>query len=131
MPPGPPVPPLRPGGAPFQQRGSMKPITKTVFQARDGREFATEAECKAHERRTAGGALIGLTEAQIAAALDRTDAELADAIEAFAYEIGKRRKAAGQLKRTRKPKGEAPPAPPPPPPAGDADGAAGEQRDAA
>lgn len=86
----------------------MKPITKTVYQARDGKEFASEAECKAHERKTAGGALVGLTEAQIAAALDRTDVELADAIEAFAYEIGKRRKASGVLKRAPKAKGQTP-----------------------
>jgi hypothetical protein len=88
----------------------MIPVTKTVYQARDGQEFATEAECRAHERKHAGGALIGLTEDRIEAARQYLDIPLADAIEAFAYEIAKKRKASGVLRRTPKPKGEPGPA---------------------
>jgi hypothetical protein len=89
----------------------MKTVERTLYVARDGREFATEAACRSHERKTCGSALIGLTEAQIEAARTRDDAELADAIEAFGYELRKARQASGQLKRRRspnEPKAEAP-----------------------
>jgi hypothetical protein len=77
----------------------MKTETRTIYIARDGKECATEAQCRAHERRTCGSALIGLTEAQVEAARTRTDLELAEAIEAFGYELRKARRASGVLKR--------------------------------
>jgi hypothetical protein len=79
----------------------MKAEQRTVFVARDGQEFPTEAQCRAHERKTCGSALIGLTEAQVEAARTRADPELAEAIEAFGYELRKARQASGQLKRQR------------------------------
>jgi hypothetical protein len=84
----------------------MKTEQRTIYVARDGREFMSEAQCRAHERKTCGDALIGLTAAQVEAARTREDAELADAIEAFGYELRRARQASGQLKRRRTP-GEA------------------------
>jgi hypothetical protein len=77
----------------------MKTENRTVYIARDGREFPSEALCRAHERKTCGSALIGLTEAQIEAARSRADPDLADAIEAFGYELRKARQATGQFRR--------------------------------
>jgi hypothetical protein len=91
----------------------MKAEQRTIFVARDGKEFKTEALCRAHERKTCCAALIGLTEAKIEAARTGADPELAEAIEAFGYELRKARQAAGQLKRKR-PNG-APAAGEPPP----------------
>jgi hypothetical protein len=77
----------------------VKTELRTIYIAHDGSEFATEALCRTYERRNCGAALVGLSEDQIAAARSRQDIWLADAIEAFAYEISKCRKASGQLKR--------------------------------
>jgi hypothetical protein len=93
----------------------MKAEQRTIFVARDGEEFATEALCRAHERKTCGAALIGLTEAKIEAARTGKAPELAEAIEAFGYELRKARQAAGQFKRKR-PNGPAPAAGEPPQP---------------
>jgi hypothetical protein len=79
----------------------MRAETRTVFVARDGAEFPSETACRAHERKTCGSALIGLSEAQIEAARTRADPELADAIEAFGYELRRARQATGQLRRRR------------------------------
>jgi hypothetical protein len=89
----------------------MKTEQRTIFVARDGSEFLTEAQCRSHERKTSGDALIGLTQAQVEAARTREDPELAEAIEAFGYELRRARQASGQLKRRRspnEPKAEAP-----------------------
>jgi hypothetical protein len=82
----------------------MRTEQRTIFVARDGSEFLTEPQCRAHERKTCGEALIGLTEAQVEAARTREDAELAEAIENFGYELRKARQASGQLKRRRSPR---------------------------
>jgi hypothetical protein len=79
----------------------MKEELRKVFIARDGRDFPTAAQCRAHERETCGSALVGLTEAQVEAARTRADPELAEAIEAFGYELRKARQSSGQLKRRR------------------------------
>lgn len=52
-------------------------------------------------------ALIGLTEAQVEAARTWADPELAEAMEAFGYELRKARQAKGDLKRRRRPNGPA------------------------
>lgn len=79
----------------------MKAEQRTVYVARDGEEFRTEAQCRAHERKTCGAALIGLTEAQVEAARTWADPELAQAMEAFGYELRKARQAKGDFKRRR------------------------------
>jgi hypothetical protein len=84
----------------------MRTETRTVYVARDGRDFPTRTQCLAHERETCGAALVGLTEAQIEAARTGADPELADAFEMFGYELRKARQGAGQFKRRRRPNGE-------------------------
>jgi hypothetical protein len=79
----------------------MREETRKVYVARDGRDFPTAAQCRVYERETCGSALVGLTEAQVEAARTRADPELAEAIEAFGYELRKARQASGQLKRRR------------------------------
>lgn len=86
----------------------MKTEQRTLFIARDGAEFRTAALCRAHERKTCGAALIGLTEAQVEAARTWADPELAEAMEAFGYELRKARQAKGDLKRRRRPNGAEP-----------------------
>jgi hypothetical protein len=80
----------------------MKIVQK--FEAFDGTSFDTEAECKSYEREHAGAQLVGLTGEQITAALARSDEAgiaLAEAIEAVAYRIKKRRLENGDRKRRR------------------------------
>ena len=79
----------------------MRTEQRTLYIARDGGEFKTEALCRAHERKTCGAALIGLTEAQVEAARTGADPELAEAIETFGYELRRARQGAGRLKRRR------------------------------
>jgi hypothetical protein len=81
----------------------MKTEQRTVFIARDGRDFPTKAKCLAHERETCGAALVGLTEAQVEAARTGEDPELAEAIETFGAQLRKARQGAGLLKRRRRP----------------------------
>jgi hypothetical protein len=81
----------------------MTPVTR--FLAFDKTEFDNEAECRAYEKRFAHLRLIGLTEAQITAALAGDDADLADAIEVVGGRIARARVAGG--KRKRQPNGGA------------------------
>ncbi len=80
----------------------MKAITKTVYEAHDGKTFDTAEECKAHERLHAADMLVGRTESDIHAALNRENPSLADAIERVAYLIASRRKEQGEVRRRRK-----------------------------
>lgn len=84
----------------------MKPITTTRYEAFDGATFDTAAECRQHERDMAPKRLEGLTADQVAAALDRSDPELAEAVERCAYLISSARKAAGELKRKPRENGQ-------------------------
>jgi hypothetical protein len=61
--------------------------TRTIYVARDGEEFLSEAQCRAHERRTSGDALVGLTAAQVEAARTGDDPELAEAFRMFVNEM--------------------------------------------
>jgi hypothetical protein len=79
----------------------MKPIT--IYESFDGERFDSESACKSHERENAAKRLVGLAEAQIAAALDGTDPELADAIETLGKRIERARLDRGE--RKRKPSG--------------------------
>jgi hypothetical protein len=65
----------------------MKAEQRTVYVARDGEEFPTEAQCRAHERRTSGDALVGLTAVQVEAARTGEDPELAEAFRMFVNEL--------------------------------------------
>lgn len=75
---------------------------QTIFVAMDGTRFDSAAECRAHDREHAHLALVGLTIEQVNAALDRSNPEIADAIETVAYRISQVRKDAGEFKRRRK-----------------------------
>jgi hypothetical protein len=65
----------------------MKAETRTVYVARDGRDFPTATQCRAHERKTSGEALVGLTAVQVEAARIGADPELAEAFRQFANEM--------------------------------------------
>jgi hypothetical protein len=79
----------------------MKTEQRTVFVARDGRDFPTKAKCLAHERETAGEALVGLMPSQIEAVRRGDAPDLAEAFETFGYELRKARQATGKHKRRR------------------------------
>lgn len=81
-----------------------------AWKALDGTLFLTEAECNAHNLKDPKKALVGLTEEQVEQMLDRTDVSRADALEAAARIVVKKRLASGNLRRQRKSA-----APPPPP----------------
>ncbi|GGC90697.1 hypothetical protein [Chelatococcus reniformis] len=83
----------------------MKQVTLTKYRAFDGRDFDSADECRAHERANSSGALVGLTLEQVEAAIVRTDASLADAIEEVAKRITRARLDAGE--RRRRPRGQA------------------------
>ncbi len=74
-----------------------------AYQALDGSLFLSEADCLAHNLKDPKKALVGLTEDQVAAMLDRTDVARADALEAAARIVTKKRLDAGE--RRRAPKG--------------------------
>ena len=72
------------------------------FLAFDGKIFETVEECAAHEAARPEARVVGLTADQVAAALARTDVDLADAFEALGSKIARARRESGDLKRTRK-----------------------------
>ena len=65
----------------------MKAEQRTVYVARDGRDFPTATQCRAHERKTSGEALVGLTAAQVEAARTGADPDLAEAFRMFVNEM--------------------------------------------
>ena len=65
----------------------MKAEQRTVYVARDGRDFPTVGQCRAHERETCGAALVGLTAVQIEAARTGADPDLAEAFRMFVNEM--------------------------------------------
>jgi hypothetical protein len=77
------------------------------FLAFDGKIFETIEECAAHEAARPEARVVGLTADQVAAALARTDVDLADAFEALGSKIARARRESGDLKRTRKSNGAA------------------------
>ena len=78
----------------------MKAEQRTVYVARDGRDFPTVALCRAHERETCGAALVGLTAVQVEAARTGADPDLAEAFRMFVNELR-------NFERRRRPNGEA------------------------
>jgi hypothetical protein len=83
--------------------------TVTAYQAFDGAQFSTEAECKAHEGGLSHMRLVGLTIEQVEAGIARTDVELADALETVGARVRRTRIAGGEFKRERKGKTQEPP----------------------
>ena len=80
------------------------------YLAFDGKVFESVEECAAHEAARPEARVVGLTADQVAAALARTDVDLADAFEALGSKIARARRESGDLKRTRKVNGAAEPA---------------------
>lgn len=80
----------------------MKRLMTPTYIARDKTPFTVEADCIAYERDNMPKILAGMSEAEVAAALDRSDPELADLIEYAGQRITALRRAAGDLKRARK-----------------------------
>jgi len=78
----------------------MKAEQRTVYVARDGRDFPTAGQCRAHERDTCGAALVGLTAVQIEAARTGADPDLAEAFRMFVNEMR-------NFERRQRPNGEA------------------------
>lgn len=75
----------------------------TTFTADDGTVFGTHAECKTYEKTIMFvKLLVGLTEDQIMAALNRTDIKLADAFERAGNIILASRLARGESRRGKK-----------------------------
>lgn len=83
----------------------MKSIKKAVFVANDGREFFTEEEALQHEARLLAKqpetVVAGKSVVDLLAAVNGSDPTLADAIEALARAVVKRRIANGEFKRPR------------------------------
>jgi hypothetical protein len=77
----------------------MKTITK--YEAFDGVEFASEDECRAHERKLSHARLVGLTREQVEAAMTREDVELADVFEIVGSRIAALRRSQGSFRRVR------------------------------
>jgi hypothetical protein len=75
-----------------------------IFEAADGRTFATAEECREHEDRAFVTLLEGLSNDAVADALDRRNTELSDAFERAGNIISVRRRASGELRKKRKTK---------------------------
>jgi hypothetical protein len=72
----------------------MRTESRVLFISRDKTEFRTAALCRAHERKTAGASLVGLSAARVLAAQSGEDPDLADAFVDFVNEMrnaGRRR----------------------------------------
>jgi hypothetical protein len=80
----------------------MKERQTTVFVARDGTQFSVAAECKAYEADNLPTMLALATTAEMKAAFERQDTELADLLELAGDRIRRDRLAAGDRKRGRK-----------------------------
>jgi hypothetical protein len=73
----------------YSNEVAMKAEQRTLYIARDGKEFRTAALCLAYEREHAGEHLVGLTAKQIAAARTGADPELAEVFRMFASGLRK------------------------------------------
>lgn len=69
------------------------------FVAFDGTPWDSKEACQAHEAKHPELALVGLSADAIREALSRVNIELADAIEAVAARIARKRRADGTLRR--------------------------------
>lgn len=73
-----------------------------VFQAEDGTEFATEADCKLHEMSLLLEWVGKASMDQVSSAIDNPTSPLAAAIERVGNMIGEARRKNGDLKRRKK-----------------------------
>lgn len=78
----------------------MEQVTKYV--AADGKEFFTEAECRAYEAVIEFKDVVGLRPSQIITVLAGEDRALGDVIEKLAGKIARKRIEMGGSKRARK-----------------------------
>lgn len=81
----------------------MKEVPSVAYEAFDGQRFFTREECADYEDNIWWRRLVGLTQADLEAAFDRTNLELGAAIEKAAYRIRTKRYEDGDLKRRGKP----------------------------
>ena len=65
----------------------MREVTRIVYEAFDGEMFDSEAKCAAYEKDNAWRKLIGLTEADVAAALSNGTGEIAEAMVTIGYRL--------------------------------------------
>lgn len=65
----------------------MREVTRIVYEAFDGEMFDSEAKCAAYEKDNAWRKLIGLSEADVAAALSNGTGELAEALVTIGYRL--------------------------------------------
>jgi len=72
------------------------------FLAFDGKVFDTAQECERHEGMRPERLVVGLTAADVEAALQRINLPLAEAFEALGAKIARARRESGELKRARK-----------------------------
>jgi hypothetical protein len=82
----------------------MKTVQVTMYEAFDTTLHPSEQKCRDYEDERLHQRLAGLTEDQVRAALDRTDASLADALERAGLRIRNARRKAGEFKRPPPPK---------------------------
>ena len=87
----------------------VQAVQITAYKAFDGQTFPTAKEARAHEETHAPSRLVGLTLAQVEAAMKREDKDLADAIEFAGTKIADARRSSGELRRRPKGSGEAVP----------------------
>jgi hypothetical protein len=83
----------------------MKERTRTItdYEAFDGVGFENEAECVRYEKENQWKRLVGLTEAQVQAAMAyEGDTDLADAIPTIGRRIEQARSSKGVVKRLRR-----------------------------
>jgi hypothetical protein len=72
-----------------------------LFEANDGRTFATAAECREHDDRSLVTLLEGLSNDAVADAIERRNIELADAFERAGAIISAKRRGSGELRRAK------------------------------
>lgn len=76
---------------------------RTLYFASDGTEFYSKLECRRHEKESFYQALVGLTAEQIQAGINRTNHEVAMALERAGTMVAAARRADGELRRRIKP----------------------------
>ena len=77
----------------------MKEVSIVAFEAWDGKKFDTAQKCKDYEAGALHLRLANLPPEKIKAALDRTDIDLADALEDAGMLIRELRRKNGDLRR--------------------------------
>jgi hypothetical protein len=76
----------------------VREVQVTQFEAWDGKRFDSAVKAREYEGRAIHVRLAGLTKEKVAAALDGTDPDLADAFERLGLMIRDARRKHGELK---------------------------------